>query len=331
MNFGYSSAKREALPWQDMSSTLGVCDNGGSTTVATAAGSVSAGTIVAPRRNRALDWTLKFARKKPLGAIGAVIVILLLAMALLAPIIAPYDPIAQDATVRLRPPSAAHWAGTDQFGRDVFSRVIWGSQTSLQIGVLVTVVASTIAVSLGLVSAYAGGWVDYTIGRIVDTVQAIPFLILLIAIMVVLGPSLINVVFALSFRRSVTESRIIRSAALGLMGQVYIEAAKSLGAAPTWIMLRHLLPNIMPTLIVLASLGFGGVIISESSLSFLGYGVPPPTPTWGGMLANEGRSYMFSAPWMLIAPTLALGIVVFGINVFGDALRDVLDPRLRGS
>jgi len=260
-----------------------------------------------------------------------VIVIALLLMALLAPVIAPYDPVAQDATVRLQSPSAAHWAGTDQFGRDVFSRVIWGSQTSLKIGVLVTVVASSVAITLGLVSAYAGGWVDYLIGRIVDTVQAIPFLILLIAIMVVLGPSLINVVFALSFRRSVTESRIIRSAALGLMNQVYIEAARSLGATPISIMRRHLLPNIVPTIIVLASLGFGGVIISESSLSFLGYGVPPPTPTWGGMLANEGRSYMFSAPWMLIAPTAALGIVVFGINVFGDALRDVLDPRLRGS
>lgn len=274
---------------------------------------------------------MKFIRRKPLGAVGAAIVILLLFTALAAPVIAPYDPIDQNASVRLQKPSAAHLAGTDQFGRDVLSRVIYGSQTSLQIGVAVTLATAIPAIVLGISSAYIGGWYDYAIGRIVDTVQAIPFLILLIAIMVVLGPSLINVIFALSFRRAVTESRIIRSATLGLMGQVYIEAARSLGASPIWIMARHLLPNIVPTIIVLASLGFGGVILSESSLSFLGYGVPPPTPTWGGMLANEGRSYMFSAPWMLIAPTTALGIVVFGINVFGDALRDVLDPRLRGS
>ncbi|MFA7297526.1 MAG: ABC transporter permease [Dehalococcoidia bacterium] len=274
---------------------------------------------------------MRFARRKPLGAIGAAIVILLLFTALAAPIIAPYDPIEQDATVRLQAPSAAHLAGTDQFGRDVLSRVIYGSQTSLKIGVAVTLATAIPAIVLGISSAYIGGWYDYLIGRVVDTVQAIPFLILLIAIMVVLGPSLINVIFALSFRRAVTESRILRSATLGLMGQVYIEAARSLGATPIWIMARHLLPNIVPTIIVLSSLGFGGVILSESSLSFLGYGIPPPTPTWGGMLANEGRSYMFSAPWMLIAPTTALGIVVFGINVFGDALRDVLDPRLRGS
>ena len=274
---------------------------------------------------------MRFARRKPLGAIGAAIVILLLFTALAAPLIAPYDPIEQDATVRLQAPSAAHLAGTDQFGRDVLSRVIYGSQTSLKIGVAVTLATAIPAIVLGISSAYIGGWYDYLIGRVVDTVQAIPFLILLIAIMVVLGPSLINVIFALSFRRAVTESRILRSATLSLMGQVYIEAARSLGATPIWIMARHLLPNIVPTIIVLSSLGFGGVILSESSLSFLGYGIPPPTPTWGGMLANEGRSYMFSAPWMLIAPTAALGIVVFGINVFGDALRDVLDPRLRGS
>jgi peptide/nickel transport system permease protein len=274
---------------------------------------------------------LHFARRKPLGAVGAAIVLLLILMALFAPMIARYDPIVQDDSVRLQAPSALHWAGTDQFGRDVFSRVIWGSQTSLKIGVLVTVFVVVPSVTLGMTAAYAGGWIDYALGRVVDTIQAIPFLILLITIMVVLGPSLINVVLALSFRRSVTESRIIRSAALGLMGQVYIEAARSLGATPIWIILRHLLPNIVPTIIVLASLGFGGVILSEASLSFLGYGVPPPTPTWGGMLANDGRSYMFAAPWMLIAPTMALGIVVFGINVFGDALRDVLDPRLRGS
>ena len=273
----------------------------------------------------------RFIRKKPLGAIGAFILIVFVGMAVAAPVISPYDPIAGDTTGRLLKPSVSHLVGTDQFGRDVFTRIIYGSQTSLKIGLMVTMATIIPAVFLGLVSAYFGGWVDYGIGRVVDTIQAIPFLILLIAIMVVLGPSLVNVVIALSFRRAITESRIIRASVLGLINQVYIEAARSLGASGAWIMARHLLPNVVPTIIVLASLGFGGVIISEASLSFLGYGVPPPTPTWGGMLSNEGRNYMFAAPWMLIGPTVALGTVVFGINVFGDALRDVLDPRLRGS
>lgn len=274
---------------------------------------------------------LRFARRKTLGAIGGVILIVLIGMAIAAPVITKYDPIAGDPSARLQRPSASHLVGTDQHGRDLFTRIVYGSQTSLKIGVMVTLATVIPAIVLGLVSAYFGGWVDYLIGRFVDTIQAIPFLILLISIMVVLGPSLLNVVIALSFRRAVTESRILRASVLGLMNQVYIEAARSLGASGTWIMFRHLLPNIMPTIIVLASLGFGGVIISEASLSFLGYGVPPPTPTWGGMLATDGRSYMFAAPWMLIGPTVALGIAVFGINVFGDALRDVLDPRLRGS
>ncbi len=287
--------------------------------------------VQVPVWSRAGSSLIKFVRRQPLGAIGGVIMFVLVFMAIAAPVITTYDPLAGDSTARLLPPSAAHLAGTDQHGRDLFTRIVYGSQTSLQIGILVTLATVLPAIVLGLVSAYFGGWVDYAIGRFVDTIQAIPFLILLIAIMVVLGPSLINVVIALSFRRAVTESRIFRASVLGLMNQVYVEASRALGASGLRIMFRHLLPNIMPTVIVLGSLGFGGVILSEASLAFLGYGVPPPAPTWGGMLATDGRSYMFAAPWMLIAPTVALGTAVFGINVFGDALRDVLDPRLRGS
>lgn len=286
------------------------------------------------------SWTSthRFVRKKPLGAFGGIVVVILVLVAIGAPVLAPYAPLANNQAVALKSPSFEgidgtfpHLAGTDQFGRDVFSRIIYGAQTSLYIGVLVTIVSTVPALVLGVASAYFGGWIDYLLQRFVDTVQAIPYLILLIAIMVVLGPSFINVVFALSFRRAVTESRVLRGSTMGLMNQTYIEAARAMGATDLRIMARHIVPNLVPLLIVLSSTAFAGVILSEASLSFLGYGVPPPRPSWGGMLAADGRAFMYAAPWMLIAPTVALAIVVFGVNMFGDALRDVLDPRLRGS
>jgi peptide/nickel transport system permease protein len=282
------------------------------------------------RASRALEATKKFSRRKPLGAFGAVVLLLLIFMAIFASAVSPYDPYAFDSE-RLTGPSLANWAGTDQFGRDVLSRVIYGARVSLYVGVTVTVAALVPAIALGMISAYFGGWVDYLLQRVVDTIQSVPYLIMLIAIMVVLGPSLLNVVIALSFRRAIVESRIMRGATMGILSQTYVESARAAGASDIRVMVWHLLPNIMPTVIVIASLGFGGVILAEASLSFLGYGVPPPTPSWGGMLAADGRAYMFAAPWMLIAPTAALALVVFGVNMFGDAMRDVLDPRLRGS
>ena len=275
--------------------------------------------------------TRSFARRKPLGAFGALVMVVLVLMAVLADFVVPYDPLAHDATVALNSPSPSHVAGTDQFGRDIFSRIILGARTSLYVGVAVTVFSIVPAVALGMISAYFGGWVDYGLQRVVDTIQSVPYLILLIAIMVVLGPSLLNVILALTFRRAIVESRVMRGATMGILNQTYVDAARAIGATNSRIMVRHLVPNIMPTVIVIASIGFGGVILAEASLSFLGYGVPPPTPSWGGMLAADGRAYMYAAPWMLIAPTLALAITVFGVNMFGDALRDVLDPRLRGA
>ncbi len=305
---------------------------------------LATGRVLAPafREPNVLErsWlsTHRFVRKKPLGAFGGIVVVILVLVAISAPVIAPYGPLANNQAVALKSPSLAgidgtfpHLAGTDQFGRDVFSRIVYGAQTSLYIGVLVTIVSTVPALMLGVASAYFGGWIDYLLQRFVDTVQAIPYLILLIAIMVVLGPSFINVVFALSFRRAVTESRVLRGSTMGLMNQTYIEAARAMGATDLRIMARHIVPNLVPLLIVLSSTAFAGVILSEASLSFLGYGVPPPRPSWGGMLAADGRAFMYAAPWMLIAPTVALAIVVFGVNMFGDALRDVLDPRLRGS
>jgi len=284
--------------------------------------------------SRLRNWaheTRTFARRKPLGAFGGLVMVVLVLAAVLADVIVPYDPLAHDAAVALNSPSPSHVAGTDQFGRDIFSRIILGARTSLYVGVAVTVFSIVPAVALGMISAYFGGWVDYGLQRIVDTIQSVPYLILLIAIMVVLGPSLLNVILALTFRRAIVESRVMRGATMGILNQTYVEAARAVGATNTRIMIRHLVPNIMPTVIVIASIGFGGVILAEASLSFLGYGVPPPTPSWGGMLAADGRAYMYAAPWMLIAPTVALAVTVFGVNMFGDALRDVLDPRLRGA
>ncbi|MBM3139685.1 MAG: ABC transporter permease [Chloroflexi bacterium] len=274
--------------------------------------------------------TMEFTRRKPLGAFGGVVMVVLVLMAIFADVVVPFDPMAHSPDV-LRGPSAQHVAGTDQFGRDVMSRIILGGRTSLYVGLAVTVLSLIPAIALGMASAFFGGWVDYALQRLVDTVQSIPYLIMLIATMVVLGPSLTNVVVALAFRRAITESRVMRGATMSIMNQTYVEAARAIGSTDTRIMVRHLVPNIMPTVIVIASIGFGGVILAEASLSFLGYGVPPPTPSWGGMLAADGRAYMYAAPWMLIAPATALALVVFGVNMFGDALRDVLDPRMRGT
>lgn len=282
------------------------------------------------RFNRSGSVVWRFCRQKPLGAFSAIILVVLVLMAVLAEWITPYEPMATGPDT-LVGPSSKYLAGTDQFGRDIFSRILLGARTSLYVGVGVTIAATIPAIAIGVISAYFGGTVDYFVQRAVDTIQAVPYLILLIAIMVALGPSLLNIILALSFRRAITESRVMRGSTLGIMNQTYVEAAKASGATNLRVMLVHLIPNIMPVVIVVASLGFGSVILAEASLSFLGYGIPPPTPSWGGMLAADGRSYMYAAPWMLIAPAIALSLVVFAINMFGDALRDVLDPRLRGS
>lgn len=251
-------------------------------------------------------------------------------VAVFAEVVAPYGALEHSNDILLGP-SLGHLAGTDQFGRDVFSRLVFGARTSLFVGVGATIFSMIPAIAIGMSSAYIGGKFDYAVQRVVDTIQALPALILLITILVILGPGLWNVILALSFNRAITGSRVMRGAAMSVANETYVEAARTLGATNFRIMLRHVLPNIVPTAIVVYSLGFGTVILAEASLSFLGFGVPPPTPSWGGMLAADGRAYMFAAPWMLWTPMIVLAIVVFAVNMFGDALRDVLDPRLRGA
>ncbi|HLZ72577.1 MAG TPA: ABC transporter permease [Dehalococcoidia bacterium] len=274
---------------------------------------------------------LHFVRGKPLGTASAVVLALMVLIAVLAPLLSPFDPLVHDNAYELQGPSSQHVFGTDQYGRDVLSRIIYGARTSLYVGTGATLLGIGLAVVIGTASAYFGGAFDYAVQRVVDTVQAIPALILLITILVILGPSLTNVIIALSIRSAMVTSRVVRGSALAVLAQPFIDAGRLLGASHQRLIGRYIVPNIMAPVIVLASINFGGNILAEASLSFLGYGVPPPTASWGGMLSAEGRAYMFAAPWLLIAPTVVLTLVVFASNMFGDALRDVLDPRLRGA
>jgi peptide/nickel transport system permease protein len=273
----------------------------------------------------------RFARRKPLGALGAVIVVAMLLMAVFAERIAPYG---YDETVRgarMKAPSAAHWLGTDNLSRDMWSRIVYGARVSITIGFLTIALAMVLATAIGVTSAYFGGPWDLIVQRVVDAWLSFPYLIIILSVMAVLGPGLGNVVIALAVLIAATNSRVIRGATLGVIQQAYVEAARATGCGHTRIIVRHLLPNVTATIIILATIGLGTVILAESALSFLGFGVPPPYPSWGAMLSGSGRTYMFRAPWMAVWPGVAISLAVFGFNMLGDALRDVLDPRLRGS
>jgi peptide/nickel transport system permease protein len=295
------------------------------------------GTVTpAPARRQAgrLRWLVvlgRFARHKPLGAVGGVIVLAMLVMAVFAEQIAPYK---YDETVRgarMKPPSAAHWLGTDNLSRDMWSRIVYGARVSITMGFLTITLATLLATAIGVTSAYFGGVWDLVVQRVVDAWLSFPYLIIILSVMAVLGPGLGNVVIALSVLIAATNSRVIRGAALGVIQQAYIEAARAMGCGHLRIILRHILPNVTATIIILATIGLGAVILAEGALSFLGFGVPPPHPAWGAMLSGSGRTYMFRAPWMAVWPGVAISLAVFGFNMLGDALRDVLDPRLRGS
>jgi peptide/nickel transport system permease protein len=287
-----------------------------------------------PPKNVASRWLSTmghFFRRQPLGGLCGVIVLSIIVLAVLAPNLAPYDANRNNVGAALASPSRDHWLGTDNYGRDVFSRILVGARVSMYVGLAATLVSVLIATVVGMLSGYFGGVLDFVAQRLVDVAQAIPGFILLASIMIVLGPSITNVIIALSVRGGLTLGRVVRGSVLGISSLPYIDAARAVGVSPARIVFRHVLPNIVPTLLVLFSIGVGANIVAEASLSFLGYGVPPPDPTWGGMMSAEGRLYMLLAPWLLIAPTMALAVVVYAVNMFGDALRDELDPRLRGS
>src|SRR5205823_5273235 len=267
--------------------------------------------------------------KRRKGAMAAlVVVVLLIVLAVLAPWVVPYDPTATSfATVR-KPPSWAHWLGTDEVGRDVLSRVIWGARASLSAGLVSVGIAVGAGVPLGLLAGYAGGWIDAVLSRLVDAMLAIPFLILAIALSAFLGPSLSNAMIAIGVTATPVFVRLTRGQTLGAKVEDYVEAARAVGN-PHWrIALRHVLPNIVPPLLVQASLAIAGAIIAEAALSFLGLGQQPPAPSWGSML-NAAQRFLTNAPWMAIWPGLAIFLVVLSLNLVGDGLRDALDPRER--
>ena len=274
---------------------------------------------------------VRFSRRQPLGAFSAVVLVVLVLSAALADVIVPYDPIRNNVGPSLEGPDGTHLFGTDHFGRDVFSRIVYGARTSLYVGIGATLLGVLAATLLGAVSGYMGAKLDYFVQRFVDTAQAIPPLIFLLGVLLVLGPRTEYIILALGLRTGLSLSRIVRGSVIDIKGEDYVEAARSFGASDVRILVFHVLPNIFALIIVLVSTTIGGLIVAEASLSFLGFGVPPPTPSWGGMLSVDGRIYMLAAPWLLIAPAFALSLVVFATNMFGDALRDELDPRMRSA
>ncbi|MEX2145595.1 MAG: ABC transporter permease [Candidatus Rokuibacteriota bacterium] len=280
---------------------------------------------------RVLAATWRFCRRKPLGALGAVVIVVLLLMAGFAEWIAPYSFDESIPGARLRAPSRDFPLGTDNVSRDIFSRIVYGARVTVTVSFATVFLANVLAALVGITSGYFRGRYDICVQRVVDAWQSFPFLIIILSLLAVLGPGMGNVILSLSILVAATGSRVIRGATLAVAENPYVEAARAIGCGHTRIMVRHILPNVAATIIVLATIGLGAIILAESALSFLGYGVPPPHPSWGSMLSGSGRTYMYSAPWMAVWPGVAISVVVFAFNMFGDALRDVLDPRIRGT
>lgn len=273
----------------------------------------------------------KLFREKRLGAAGAVVAIFFLLVGIFADVLAPYGMNEVDMGARMHAPSWEHPFGTDNLGRDLLSRCIYGAQISVIIGLSVAVISTTISALIGIVSGYFGGKIDMLIQRFVDAWMSFPGLVVLIVVASVFGSGITQIILTLGLLIGIGGSRIVRSAVVSVREDMYIHAAKSIGASAPRILWRHVLPNVIPPLIVLFSSSVGAAILAESGLSFLGLGVPPPHPTWGGMLSGNGRTYMLQGPWLALAPGICLTLVVYAINVFGDALRDMLDPRMRGT
>ena len=276
---------------------------------------------------RAVAW----GRKKPLGAAATGIVVLFFLVALFAGRIAPYDPLAQQYSAVLEAPSRQHPMGTDNLGRDMLSRVIYGARISLAVGLAAVLIGTFLGTALGLLSGFLGGAFDLVVQRIMDAWLAFPLIIFALVVLAALGPGLTQTMLAVGLVGVPTTSRVIRGSVLAEKERVYVEAARALGATRSRLMLQHILPNVAAPIIVLASLTLARAVLTEATLSFLGVGVPPPNPAWGSMLSGKARDYMLSAPWMAIWPGAFISLTVLSWNLLGDAIRDLLDPRLRNS
>jgi peptide/nickel transport system permease protein len=277
-------------------------------------------------------WTggiLFFVRRYPLGAIGAVLMAVFVATALFADQISTFDPFTTNARVSLAPPGGVHVLGADFMGRDVFARIVYGARISLAVGMGATALGCIIGVMIGLLSGFFGGWFDLIVQRLMDIMQALPLLVMALVMAASLGPSLTNTIIAIAIPLVPNVARIIRSNTLSLREMPFVEAARAIGMSETRIAIVHVLPNTLAPLIVLATAQLGSAILVESALAFLGLGVPEPHPSWGRMLSESAAEYVRTAPWLVIFPGVAISAVVFGTNLFGDAMRDILDPRQR--
>ncbi|MCY4484497.1 MAG: ABC transporter permease [Spirochaetaceae bacterium] len=288
------------------------------------------GTGAATRQHRLWELLRRFAREKRIGAISGILVLLFLLVGIFADLLAPYGLRDQELSRRLLPPSAEWPLGTDQFGRDQLSRVIHGARVSMVVGIASSALTIVVAMALGLLCGYWGGAFDLIVQRFVDAWLTFPWLFIVLTVMSILGPGLLQVILVLGISSGIGNTRTVRSVVLSVREAMYVQSARAVGAATFRILWRHIAPELIAPMIVLFTVSLGGNIIAEATLSFLGYGIPPPQPSWGGMLSIEGRQYMLQAPWLAFWPGLCLALVVYGANMFGDALRDLLDPRLRG-
>ena len=278
-----------------------------------------------------LPHVVRFARQHPLGGVSALLTVLLVLTAVFAPLLAPYDPEKIIRGARLVRPDGRFLLGTDELGRDVLSRMIYGARISLEVGLVSVAVSTTLGSIFGVVSGYFGGATDLVIQRFMDMVMAFPALVLALAIISVLGPDIVNVMLAIALVATPATSRVVRGATMSVRENAFVEAAMAAGCSHPRIILRHILPNVMAPIIVVATVSIGTAILTEAALSFLGLGTPPPAPSWGNMINGSSRTYLMLAPWIAIFPGVAITVAVLAFNLLGDALRDVLDPRLHGA
>jgi len=281
------------------------------------------------RLDRWLEASFRFTRQRPLGAVGAAIIGIMIAAAVLAGFVSPYDPLVTDYGKMLQAPSSFHWFGTDSFGRDVFTRILYGSRTALWIGFASSFLGATLGALIGVASAYFGGKIDLVLQRFMDLLLSFPLIILALVVVSLLGSGMTNVIFAITVPMVPRCAIVIRSSALALREMPFVEAARALGFGPLHIILRHMLPNVMAPFLIMLTAFLGQAILLEASLSFLGLGVAEPQAAWGLMLRGAAVEFAERAPWMAIYPGIAISLSVFAFNLFGDSLRDALDPKLR--
>jgi len=281
------------------------------------------------RLRRWLEASVRFARQRPLGGVGAVIIVIMILAAVLADVVSPFDPLTTNYAAMLQAPSSLHWFGTDSFGRDVFTRIIYGSRTALWIGFASSFIGSTLGALIGVSSAYFGGKIDLLLQRFMDLLLSFPLIILALVVVSLLGSGTTNVIFAITVPMVPRCALVVRSSALALREMPFVEAARALGFGPMHIIVRHMLPNVMAPYLVMFTAFLGQAILLEASLTFLGLGVAEPQPAWGLMLRGAAVEFAERAPWMAIYPGIAISLAVFAFNLFGDSLRDALDPKLR--